>query len=196
MAAEDALEELMTMNNIADNAFEEGRWWVDVGLEIASLWEDCLAWRTDSHYHVVKNVLDIRTSHARRITQPGSSKYMRDLTSHLTTVSGCRISPGVRAQGPHEAVYFQMYTTDKSITYRPDGNHFGKFLRGQDIIKGKSDDYCHDLYEVYREASEKNYSLARVEVRVPLSNTNDVLLDLDVDVFRNSLVSFDPSVWW
>lgn len=196
LAAHDALEELLTANDITPDAHLGGHWWVDVGLEISSLWEECLAWRTDSHFHVIKNVLAIPSQHARRITQPGSSKYMRDMTSHLTAVSGCRVSPGIRAQGPFNALYFQMYMTDKSITYRPDGNHFGKFLRGQDILRGRADNYCHDLYEVYREASQKNYSLARVEVRVPLAEATNILLDIDIEVFRGGLVCFDPSIWW
>lgn len=89
-----------------------------------------------------------------------------------------------------------MYTTDKSITYRQDGSHFGKFLLGKDILKGKADDYCHDLYEVYREASVKNYSLARVEVRVPFAEAAHVLVDRDIRIFRKGLVSIDPVVWW
>lgn len=198
LAARDTFEEFTAHNDIVNDAFLTGDWWIDVGLEVASEEEEkeCLAWRTDSHFHVVKAALQISTSNANRITQPGSSKYLRDMTSHLTAVSGCRISPGARAEGPYEAVYLQMYTTDKSVTYRPDGSHFGKFLTGQDILKGKVDDYCHELYELYREATEKNYALSRIEVRVPVYNATSVLLDLDINTIRNGLVSFHPSIWW
>jgi hypothetical protein len=196
MSAHDALDDLFRDHHITAEAHIDGRWWVDVGLELGSLRDECLAWRTDSHFHVVKDVLDIPPLHARRITQTGSSKYIRDLTSHLTSVSGCRISPGVRAQGPHSALYLQMYMTDKSITYRPDGSHFGKFMRGQDILQGKADDYCHDLYTVYRDATTKNPSLARVEVRVPLADAANVLVDVDIDALRGGLVCFTKSIWW
>lgn len=195
-AASESLQELFAANNLTAECQTEGHWWVDVGLELSSLERKCLAWRTDSHFSVVKHVLGIPDRTAERITQPGSSKYVRDMTSHLTAVSGCRISPGIRAQGPREAVYLQLYTTDKSITYRPEGAHFGKFLKGQDILKGKADDYCHDLYEVYREASEKNYSLARIEVRVPFSKAADVMSTVNVETFRRGLVSIDPVIWW
>ncbi|KAF9472808.1 hypothetical protein BDN70DRAFT_779560, partial [Pholiota conissans] len=196
IAAYDSLDEFCQNNDLAPNCHAEGHWWVDVGLEISSQQEECLAWRTDSHFHVVKHVLEISDRSAQRITSIGSSKYIRDLTSHLTSVSGCRISPGVRTQGPHKAAYFQMYSTDKSITYRHEGSHHGKFLRGQDILKNKADDYCHDLYELYREAATKNYSLARVEVRVPFVEAADVLVDLDIGIIRRGLVAVDPVVWW
>ncbi|KAF9470635.1 hypothetical protein BDN70DRAFT_901951, partial [Pholiota conissans] len=195
-AATEAMDDFLLENSFIDDALLTGDWWVDVGLEIASIDEQCLAWRTDSHYHVAKDALKITEHHARRITRPGSSKYIRDMTSHLPSVSGCRISPGVRAQGPYEALYLQTYTTDKAITYRPEGSHFGKFLRGEDIISGKADDYCRGLYDLYRQATDKNPSRARIELRVPMQHASRVLLDVDIDHFRDGLVIFDPIVWW
>ena len=118
------------------------------------------------------------------------------MTSHLTSASGCRITPGIRAQGPYDVLYLQMYTTDKSITYRPEGTHFGKFLKGEDIIKGKAADYCYGLYELYRHAAEKNPSLARLEIRVPIVYASDVLLHMDAGRIRDALVIFDRTVWW
>jgi hypothetical protein len=195
-AAIASLDEFLDEHRLTVDCRTEGHWWIDVGLEIASQDELCLAFRTDSHLHIVKEVLEISSRHADRITSLGSSKYIRDLTSHLTSVSGCRISPGARAQGPHQAVYLQMYTTDKSLTYRQDGSHFGKFLTGQDIIKNKADDFCRDLYNIYRDASTENYSLARVEVRVPLSSASDVLTRINIETFRNGLVAVDRVAWW
>ncbi|KAF9470974.1 hypothetical protein BDN70DRAFT_939291 [Pholiota conissans] len=193
LAAEEAWSDLVLEHDIAPDA---GDWWVDVGLEITSNLKKCLAWRTDSHFHVVKDVLKISEKNAARITRPGSSKYLRDMTSHLTSVSGCRISPGARAKGPYHVKYLQMYATDKSITYRPDGKNFGKFLKGDDIIKGKADDYCRNLYELYREAIGKNYAHARIEIRVPLKFAGSALIDISVALFRDALVIFDPVVWW
>ena len=195
-AAKSALEHLFTLNFLDEDAILGGDWWIDVGLEISSTAGQCLAWRTDSHYYIAQDALDISDSHASRITHPGSSKYQRDMTSHLTSVSGCRISPGIRAEGPYNVRYFQMYTTDKSITYRPEGTHFGKFLRGEDIVKGKADDYCRNLYELYRQATDKNPSLARLGIRVPIVYASDVLLAMDISRIRDSLVIFDPTVWW
>ncbi|KAF8950009.1 hypothetical protein BDZ97DRAFT_1771900, partial [Flammula alnicola] len=106
-AATTAFEEFLQDHKFVQEALLTGDWWIDVGVEIASQDMQSLAWRTDSHFHIVKSVVKISTRHANRITRPGSSKYIRDMTSHLTAVSGCRISPGVRAQGPYDVNYFQ-----------------------------------------------------------------------------------------
>ena len=100
-SAQLSLDELFFKNSITQEGIDRGEWWVDVGLEISSGEQECLAWRTDHHFHIVKHALSLNTSNAKRITTPGSSKYIRDLTSHLTAVAGCRVSPGVRARGCH-----------------------------------------------------------------------------------------------
>ncbi len=67
------------------------------------------------------------------------------------------------------------------------------FLRGEDILKGKADDYCHGLYELYRQASKKNPSLARLEIRVPIVHASDVLLKMDRVAFAMGwLYSIQP----
>ena len=73
-----------------------------------------------------------------------------DLSAHLTGLSGCRIEPGRRAEGPGEVRYLQMYTTDKSVTYHPEGRHHGKVLTGKDVLSAKEDPaFCTGLYEAY-----------------------------------------------
>lgn len=196
VAASIALEELLAAHDLSMDTIASGRWWVDVGIEIASKEWRCLAWRTDSHFHVVSNVLELPPTTAARITAQGSSKYARDMTSHFTSVSGCRISPGLREQGQYEVAYFQMYTSDKSITYCPEGRYSAKHLTGREIIKGREDAYCHDLYELYRETVGLNYWLARIEVRVPLHHTSTVLIDIDASRFVRGLVQFEGAVWW
>lgn len=113
-------------------------WWIDVGLEINSKKDEgCLAWRTDSHYQ------------ADRLTTPGSSKYTRDMASHLTEVSGCRIAPGFVSNTALSVRYFQAYTTDKSHTYRIDQGRYGKFITCDRILKGKDKDYLEGVYRLY-----------------------------------------------
>lgn len=197
-SAQLSLNEFFIKNSITQEGIDRGDWWVDVGLEISSGREECLAWRTDHHFHIVKHALSIDTSNAQRITRPGSSKYIRDLTSHLTAVAGCRISPGARAQGPHEAAYLQMYTTDKAVIYRPEGAHFGKHLTGKEILENKADAYCRGLYNLYTDASNKNNGHARVEVRVPYEHAASVLVNIDTvhELFVTSLICVPSVVWW
>lgn len=193
-----ALEEWLDENFLKEEDLRDGDWWVDVGLQISSDEKECLAWRTDSHFHLVKDVLRIPEYHADRITSIRSTKYTRDMTSHLTAVSGCRICPGARAEGPFSVQYLQLYTTDKSLTYRQDRGHHGKFITCSDVLAGRADSYCANLYNVYLSAINDNFSLARVEVRVPMKHATSVLLSCDLphSTIREWLVSFPRVVWW
>lgn len=196
-SATKALEKFLTDNDLpVELANERSDWWLDIGVELASKDQQCLAFRTDSHYHIVLALFGISEDHARRITKPGSSSYTRDMASHLPQVSGCRIAPGSRSRGPFDIQYFQLYTTDKSLTYRPDGFHHGKFITCDKILKGKSKEYIDKLYELYFNATKTTYSLARVEMRVPIRFGTEALVTLDSDLMYDSLVSFAPEEWW
>lgn len=194
--AEIALEEWLDINNLRPEDLLFGDWWIDVGLQISSNEEECLAWRTDSHFHLVQEVLKISQHHADRITSISSSKYTRDMASHLTGVSGCRISPGPRAKGQYSVQYLQLYTTDKSVTYRQDKGHHGKFITCLDVLAGKAESYCEKLYQVYLAAMNDNFSLARIEVRIPIQHASSVLLHLRRESISQWLVSFPRVVWW
>ena len=164
-AADVPMEEWLDENSLKMVDLQVRCWRVDVGLQISSDKEECLAWQSDSHFHIVKKVLDIPDHQADRITSITSTKCTCDMTSHLTTISGCRISPGPRAEGPFKVQYLQLYTTDKSITYRQDNGHHGKFITCHEVLAGKAESYCENLYNVYLVAIEDNFSLAHIEVR-------------------------------
>lgn len=190
-----ALEEFLDTNSLRMDDLP-GQWWIDVGLQISSKKQECLAWRTDSHFHLVKEFLQISELNAHRITSISSTKYTRDMTSHLTAVSGCRITPGVKAEGPYSVKYLQLYTTDKSLTYRQDKGHYGKFITCRDVLAGKAETYCDNLYAVYLAAMKDSFSLARVEVRVPIQSATSVLLNLQRETLSQWLVSFPRVEWW
>jgi hypothetical protein len=196
-AAAEALDEFLDQESLELATITTGTWWVDVGIQIGSVSRDCLAWRTDSHGHVVKDICEISERHAQRLTSIGSSQYTRDMTSHLPQVSGCRIQPGVQGRGPKEIAYLQLYTTDKSHTYRPDQGHYGKFITCGDVVKGKANNFINSLYTLYINAIDGSESQARMEVRVPGRFATSVLDEgLDSDVIRRGLVSFPSVEWW
>lgn len=170
-------------------------WYADLALEISSTEGKCLAWRTDSHHRIVRHLLQVTRDEALRITKPGSSLYARDLVSHLPAVSGCRITPGT-AGGPHQAVYIQMYTTDKSITYRPDGQHYGKFIEAKDLLDGKGPTFITSLCNVYNNAIGTCSSHCRVEVRVPLCFATSAMLGIPEKLIRQSMISVLRKTWW
>jgi hypothetical protein len=195
--AAQALEEFLTLESLDLATLKRrGRWWVDVGLEFFSDDKDCLAWRTDSHTAVVQEICQISERNAQRITSVGSSKYTRDMISHLPQVSGCRIEPGVQGQGGDEVAYLQMYCTDKSLTYRKDQGHHSKFVTCGDIVKGKADGFISSLYSLYINAIGNNNAHARIEIRVPLEFSSKVLLGFNQDIIWRALVSFPRVEWW
>jgi hypothetical protein len=195
-AAEIALNEYLLESKINSSATTRGSWYIDVGVEYSTA-DTCLQWTTSSHFHIVKNVLRIEDAHARRITSLGSTKYSRDMVSHLPAVSGCRIEPGVMAQGEFQAVYFQMYTTDKAITYNPERGFHGKAIT-MSAAMGTTQPavFLEGLHELYKDAMTESSSNARVEVRLPFSQAKEALLDIDEAVVRNSLLEFTKDEWW
>lgn len=169
---------------------------VDVALTVTSDDGKCLAWQTNSHFNLVRQVLGVSTANAVRITSLGSSKYTRDMVSHLPEVSGWRIAPGVRASGIYDCRYFQGYSPEKALTARPEKGHHAKFLECPDVLKGKADDWINSLYKLNRNAIDSNLSTARMEVRVPLSKAKHVLLNVDHELLRISLIKVHPTIWW
>jgi hypothetical protein len=197
VSAEQAFTEFLRNEHLDENAIlTGGSWWIDVGIQVTSTTQNCLAWRTDSHGQIVQQIFDIDLQNAVRMTSIGSSQYTRDMTSHLPQVSGCRIEPGVRGRGPFEVTYLQLYTTDKCVTYRQDQGHYSKYITCGDIIKGKASVFINGLYTAYRNAIDNNYSQARMEVRVPIHFATEVLLELDGNIICQGLVSFSPMEWW
>ncbi|THU76659.1 hypothetical protein K435DRAFT_878887 [Dendrothele bispora CBS 962.96] len=174
-----------------------GDWFVDVGIEFSSVARRCLQWSARAHASVVQDVLQISMAAAIRITKLGSSKYSRDLASHLTHVAGCRIVPGDNADGTWEALYMQMYTTDKAATFSPEGRFHGKTLamiEAMGIVQPCV--WMNGIQGVYDVAAEDTFSNARIEIRIPLCFATSALLRFDLDVMRSALLSFSREEWW
>lgn len=173
-------------------------WYVDIGSQLSSANGNCLQWRTNGHRFVVQMVCDLLQVDADKMTELSFGGYSRDMASHLPAVSGCRIAPGKKPnfRGPFGVSYLQMYLTDKAHTYLLDNGHFGKYITAQQILEGKGTAYADRLYHLYIGAVEKNYSMARIEIRVPLQHATSALIDLDLHDIRAHLSSFHPNVWW
>lgn len=190
-----AFDDFLESNNLEERDLQQGVWYVDVGLEIASVDRDCLAWRTDRHNRVVREATMVSLPRADTLTELSNWRYARDLASHMTGVSGCRINmPADR--GRYKACYLQMYMTDKAATSHREGTSYGKSISVQDIMNGKSPAYFDELHHLYCTAAQGVYSCARVEVRVPVQYATMALLEFDIDAVRNSLVAFPREEWW
>ncbi|PPQ97407.1 hypothetical protein CVT26_006809 [Gymnopilus dilepis] len=197
IAADTALSEFLEEYGISDyDVLSNANWYIDVGIEVASEDRSCLAWRTDAHNLIVRELGRLSPSRADSITKPGSSQYYRDLTSHMTEVSGFRMSPGSRSRGEFDIQYMQAYTTDKALTYRPDGPYTGKYITVKQILDRKAETYLDNLYKLYLTSAKTNFSCARLEVRVPLSYATRALNGFLNMRFERYLFSFPRRAWW
>lgn len=190
------LAQLFEDGKLLEDAPEHGDWFVDVGVQINSGKQDCVQWKTATHHLLAQQALRISDQNAARVTQINSSKYYRDLASHLTAVSGFRIVPGHRAEGPFQAIYLQAYTTDKSVVYNVDGKHHAKFLTTEEALGAtQPTPMIKGTHEIYKRAHDVNASSARLEVRVPYRFATQVLLQFD-PVIRDCLCLFPRQEWW
>ncbi|KAF8958753.1 hypothetical protein BDZ97DRAFT_1667945 [Flammula alnicola] len=196
-AIDNAFADFLDSNRLVyQELIANGRWWVDVGLEAMSRSGECLAWRTDSHRHVVGRILRINEYRADKITRPTSSKYTRDLTSHMPQVSGCRVAPGAHGEGDCHARYVQLYQTDKSVTAHKEGFQHGKFVNGAAVLDGKGVKYLEQLYDLYVHSCRTVQAHARAEVRIPIEHYSVPFLNVTPTLMGRSLVTFPKNFWW
>ena len=211
-AADYALEQYLDDMDI--RIMDEDIAYVDIGLEAASSIDNCLQWLTTSHCHLLQSTLGIDQRHAVRISTLGSTKYSRDISSHLPQLSGCRVEPGTRAEGQYRAVYYQQYTSEKSLTYNPGKGYHGKSITMKEAMGKKQPcDFASDLYQTYLDAMDNNASSARLEVRVPVRGElvaygedeeeiyaadygSQVLTSISNTILKRSLVSYSKETWW
>ncbi|KAG7098026.1 hypothetical protein E1B28_000002 [Marasmius oreades] len=173
----------------------EGQWFVDVGLEFRSPDGHTVQWTARSHSTVVASFLQVSDDAANRMTRLGSSRYERDIVSHLTGIAGCRIEPRASG-GPYDVQYLQLYSTDKNVTYSPEGRHHGKAIPMAKALEDQQPcKFLEDLYDSYA-ASVTIAAHARIEVRVSLDYVTQVLMDIPVTAIRGSLAVFDTETWW
>ena len=67
--AEGGLERFLASSNIQPTAMENGRWWIDVGIEISSSQGHCIQWRTAGHCAMVRMTLGVTEQKASTMTK-------------------------------------------------------------------------------------------------------------------------------
>lgn len=211
-AARRALKEYLDGMDI--NLLDEERWYIDVGIEISSGIDNCLQWLTTSHSHLIKFCIQNDDRNANRISTLGSTKYNRDISSHLPQLSGCRVEPGKMAEGIHHTVYYQQYTSEKTLTYNPGKGFHAKNIPMKEAMgRTQPCKFVNDLYQTYLDAKEDNASAARIEVRVPVrgyficmdqdgeeiyegDHGSSVMTRVSDSLLKRSLVSYTKETWW
>lgn len=174
-----------------------GEWYVDVGIEISSVQEHCLQWRTTGHRIIVEQALHITPDQALKIASFGSSRYALDSASHLPDLSGFRLETGTRTRGIHDASYIHAYTTDKAVVYNIQGSRHSKYVTMKEAL-GSEDPLptIDSLHDIYDQAKYSNPSNARLEVRVPAAFAPEALLDIDPHALQHCLAVYTKQEWW
>lgn len=170
-----------------------GIWFIDVALEFVQK-DRALLWRSDAHHHNSAAAIGISAEDALAFTQ--ASRHRVDPSSHLTALAGFRTTPHADQGGPFQITYLQAYTTDKGVTYNPEGRQHGKFINTNMAMKGEPPAFCTNLMNAYAAAGENLNVAARVEVRVKLRHASAVLVAFDDAVLRRSAISLDGVHWW
>ncbi|KAF8965663.1 hypothetical protein BDZ97DRAFT_771108 [Flammula alnicola] len=174
-------------------AINEGRWFIDVGLEFSSP-NQALIWNTLGHSHLLEAALDITSNEANKIMS-NVRKYAKDCSTHLTSLSGFRAAfqNGI---GPCKTTYLQVYTTDKSQTYHPEKGNFGKTITPKEAMKGNPSPWCQQLTYLYHDAAQRVDVYARIEARCPLKLQSECLVGLPADVVRRAVSCYRREIWW
>jgi hypothetical protein len=183
-------------------SIQEHQWLVDVGLEFGRPGK-VVTWRSTGHMAVVRHLLpDIpnleRTFHR-------SKAYYVDNQMHLKDVAGFRWTPN---QNIESVTYVQAYTTEKCVSYQL---HEGIF-RPRKALELLSKQACAKLVDDLDEQSailftctgededepdvKPQEGCARVEVRVPLSDVNNILTDFPLELINETMVQIPASQWW
>ncbi|KDQ05984.1 hypothetical protein BOTBODRAFT_49618 [Botryobasidium botryosum FD-172 SS1] len=186
-------------------AWADSQFYIDVAMEY-SLPDSTVHWRTDCHTRLFAETLGHEIDHVRSSIEPGLEKvYFPDQTALLLDVAGARWNCTAH-RNDIGIVKFNVYTTDKTVSYMQDKGRWAKFVDPEKVIRqyvegsGRhaSSKFVKDmgvLYDTAREASQPG--AARFEIRVPLRNLHLVLREpLSDDLLLDSLVAFPSDVWW
>ncbi|KAG7439378.1 uncharacterized protein BT62DRAFT_924773, partial [Guyanagaster necrorhizus] len=138
---------------------------VDVALEL-SVKEGAVMWCSDGHAVVLQRLLQMHQTEA--------DKWM---------CFGCHITTHTTPLRQFNATFVQMYTTDKCLTYDMQASNNAKFVTAVNLMKKSKytyNEFLGKLYGVFADAAWHNNVHARIEVRVPLANAEDVFADVPV----------------
>ena len=195
---DDRQEGLADLTNLLDmDLINRQLWNVDVALEFG-VPRHIVTWRADAHERIIRWILpDIQN--IDRVTS--SKRFYHDKAMHLQDIAGFRWAPS-QQQG-HGVRYIQAYTTEKAVSYQHHDGLFSPHSPEEPLYKPRHRKLLQALdkqSEILQAcaggtASEQQDGCARLEIRVPLSRAEDVLLD-PLQIVEATIVKIPSREWW
>lgn len=176
-------------------------WVVDIGLEIQHEGH-VLQWLTKGHRRLLQFLLPSSTEHKIDSILASRTQYHCDLSAQLEDLGGFRAHPGSR--GKDDKVYYiNTYTTDKCATYQLHDGIF-KHRQAWHLFPANIGRLVKDLEriaEIFQLCGSSpdiggQEGNARLEIRVPFSLADRVLLQMPDSIIRDTIVTFDCKLFW
>ncbi|KIJ57725.1 hypothetical protein HYDPIDRAFT_103939, partial [Hydnomerulius pinastri MD-312] len=196
---DDRQEGLEAMTSVLDlNAINPHAWHLDVAIEYG-IPSRVVTWRAQGHRALLQYLLPDTD-----ITKLMKSKnFFEDNVMHMNDVAGFHCE--TKSFGRDAKIsYIQAYTTEKSVSYQL---HNGIYAtrKPQDLLsKAGLQKMIKDLDTISttifacagnrQEPSQEG--CARLEVRIPLSEANNILHNLHEDIIRECVIQIPASHWW
>lgn len=178
------------------------QWLIDVGLEFGVPGK-VVTWRSTGHNALLQYLLPDIPNIARATKR--SKMFYVDPQMLLKDVSGFRWTPG---QNSDHITYIQAYTTEKSVSYQLHDSIFRPRRPLELLTKSNCEKLLRDLDEQSRILytcsgdetadleSTRQEGCARLEVRVPLSDANNILTQFPPDLISTTMIQIPAKHWW
>lgn len=199
-ATHERVHALQDLLNVLDmDSVNEEQWLVDIGVEFGTPGH-VVTWRTSGHDTLIQYLMP-DLGHARA-AMARSKRFYVDNQMHLKDIAGFRWTPGSHSDIIH---YVQAYTTEKAISYQLHQGIFALRKPVELLNEGPRRKLLDDLNRQSdilhtctgdNERPRPQEGCARLEVRVPLSQANQVLTTFPRRLLNATMVQIPGRYWW
>ncbi|KAG9308264.1 hypothetical protein JVU11DRAFT_12151 [Chiua virens] len=183
------------------DAINQDQWLIDIGIEFG-VPDQVVTWRSLGHESLVHYLIPELEHPARALGR--SKKYYIDNQMHLKDLAGFRWTPGSHSDTIH---YVQAYTTEKAISYQLHQGIFSLRKPSELLTHRVRTKLIKDLQEqsqiIYtctgdddNEDSVPQEGCARLEVRVLLSQADQILRRFPRNLLNLTMVQIPAPHWW
>jgi hypothetical protein len=180
-------------------------WYFDIGTTINVTGPNgvprCAFVRRDKHAELLKHLTGKDAELCRRwvTSSTGLRCYSVDEISHLGDIAGCRLDLNNSQPSEDGVYYIQVYSTEKSVTYRLQGQSNSKRTSPKRILedwKRERDKHFIPLQTAYISASSPHDVAVRIESRVTMRGVALVHTQIPDRDLRNWLIQVENTAYW